>query len=183
MLCPVPKRPLAHVYVVGRSATVAHPPALKHLVWDWKHLCGSATVADRAVLKPNDLCSFPKLCSATVADRAVLKPPFSIIIVTYSSATVADRAVLKPTTMAAWQISRFSNRGRSSGSQTERSGIGIQTAVQQPWQIERFSNLWVWICRLNWAFLFQRTAKSARSSCFCDPPGRFFDRAIGSPQA
>ena len=25
-----------------------------------------------------------------------------------------------------------------------------------------------------WAFLFQRTAKSARSSCFCDPPGRFF---------
>ena len=34
-----------------------------------------------------------------------------------------------------------------------------------------------------WAFLFQRTAKSARSSCFCDPPGRFFDRALGSPQA
>ena len=39
------------------------------------------------------------------------------------------------------------------------------------------------ICRLIWAFLFQRTAKSARSSCFCDPPGRFFDRALGSPQA
>ena len=34
------------------------------------------------------------------------------------------------------------------------------------------------ICRLIWAFLFQRTAKSARSSCFCDPPGRFFDRAL-----
>lgn len=28
--------------------------------------------------------------------------------------------------------------------------------------------------RLNRDYLFQRTAKSARSSCFCDPPGRFF---------
>ena len=56
-------------------------------------------------------------------------------------------------------------------------------AVQQPWQIGRFSNLWVWIYRLIWAYLFQRTAKSARSSCFCDPPGHFFDRALGSPQA
>lgn len=76
------------------------------------------------------------------------------------SATVADRAVLKPAIPQDWL-----------------------DLVQQPWQIGRFSNLWAWICRLNWAFLFQRTAKSARSSCFCDPPGRFFDRALGSPQA
>lgn len=100
---------------------------------------------------------------------------------------------------------RFSNHGRSGGSQTTppmaRALGPVQQPwqikwfsncqriearclwVQQPWQIKWFSNLWVWICRLNWAFLFQRTAKSARSSCFCDPPGRFFDRALGSPQA
>lgn len=76
------------------------------------------------------------------------------------SATVADQVVLK-----------------------QDFTLRIVVEVQQPWQIKWFSNLWVWICRLNWAFLFQRTAKSARSSCFCDPPGRFFDRAIGSPQA
>ena len=99
---------------------------------------------------------------------------------------------------------RFSNHGRSGGSQTRRIPRSCRCGsvtmadravlkpaipqnwldlVQRPWQIGRFSNLWAWICRLNWAFLFQRTAKSARSSCFCDPPGRFFDRALGSPQA
>ena len=39
-------------------------------------------------------------------------------------------------------------------------------AVQQPWQIRQVSNLWVQIPRLNRDYLFQRTAKSARSSCF-----------------
>ena len=120
------------------------------------------------------------------------------------SVTMADRVVLKQ--HPRWQepLDRFSNRGRSGGSQTRTWGtistfcsatVADQVAlklgarrtlheiVQQPWQIKWFSNLWVWICRLNWAFLFQRTAKSARSSCFCDPPGRFFDRALGSPQA
>lgn len=120
------------------------------------------------------------------------------------SVTMADRVVLKQ--HPRWQepLDRFSNHGRSGGSQTISAllaiGCGSVTmtdravlkrcnhrrdnrCVQQPWQIERFSNLWVWICRLIWAFLFQRTAKSARSSCFCDPPGRFFDRALGSPQA
>ena len=78
---------------------------------------------------------------------------------------------------------RFSNHDRSGGSQTTPPMARALGPVQQPWQIGRFSNLWVWICRLIWAFLFQRTAKSARSSCFCDPPGRFLDRALGSPQA
>ena len=56
-------------------------------------------------------------------------------------------------------------------------------AVQQPWQIRQVSNLWVQIPRLNRDYLFQRTAKSTRSSCFCDPPDHFFDRALGSQQA
>lgn len=67
----------------------------------------------------------------------------------------------------------FSNRGRSGGSQTSGACMSAKRT---------FSNRGR-ICRLIWAFLFQRTAKSARSSCFCDPPGRFFDRALGSPQA
>ena len=55
--------------------------------------------------------------------------------------------------------------------------------VQQPWQIGQVLNLLVQIPRLNRDYLFQRTAKSARSSCFSDPPGHFFDQALGSPQA
>ena len=102
----------------------------------------------------------PWCCSATVADRAVLKR---------CNHRRDNRCVQQP-----WQIRRFSN---------VFAGLRTEHPVQQPWQIRRFSNLWVWICRLIWAFLFQRTAKSARSSCFCDPPGRFFDRALGSPQA
>ena len=94
------------------------------------------------------------------------------------------------------RFARFQNRKQDWGSKMKRSAtvadqVVLKRAVrseqpvhvQQPWQIKWFSNLLVWICRLNWAFLFQRTAKSARSSCFCDPPGRFFDRALGSPQA
>ena len=105
----------------------------------------------------------PRSCrcgSVTMADRVVLKRNSTSPLRLSSSATIADRAVLKR-----WCVPY---------------GLWF---VQQPWQIGRFSNLWAWICRLNWAFLFQRTAKSARSSCFCDPPGRFFDRALGSPQA
>lgn len=98
--------------------------------------------------------------SATVADRAVLKHWPRLANCHSGSATMADQAVLKHV-----------------------SEDTVPEIVQQPWQIERFSNLWVWICCLIWAFLFQRTAKSARSSCFCDPPGRFLDRALGSPQA
>ena len=120
----------------------------------------SATVTDRAVLKPRWLRVIPIGSSATMADQAVLKHSGGNSYYTIGSATMADRAVLKP--------------------RRSRRTVG---EVQQPWQIERFSNLWVWICRLIWAFLFQRTAKSARSSCFCDPPDHFFDRALGSPQA
>ena len=73
-----------------------------------------------------------------------------------------------------WQIRQVSN-----GFHT----LSSFDSVQQPWQIGQVSNLFVQIPRLNRDYLFQRTAKSARSSCFCDPPGRFFDRALGSPQA
>ena len=81
------------------------------------------------------------------------------------------------------EFQSFSNHGRSGGSQTPTNQNQSIAVVQQPWQIGRFSNLWVWICRLIWAFLFQRTAKSARSSCFSDPPDHFFDQTLGSPQA
>ena len=121
-------------------------------------------------------------CSATVADRVVLKRLRSGHRRHLRSVTMADQVVLKPPEQGdalmpvqqPWQIKWFSNTP---------SRYSADVTVQQPWQIKWFSNLWVWICRLIWAFLFQRTAKSARSSCFCDPPGRFFDRAIGSPQA
>ena len=82
--------------------------------------------------------------------------------------------IFTPAVQQPWQIGRFSNPTCS---------CPTAHRVQQPWQIGRFSNLWVQIPRLNRDYLFQRTAKSARSSCFCDPPGRFFDRALGSPQA
>ncbi len=120
----------------------------------------SATMADRAVLKLVTFHGLLYLRSVTMADQAVLKQGHGGVPDQNRSATMADQAVLKLLPL-----------------------LEIGCCVQQPWQIRRFSNLWVWICRLNWAFLFQRTAKSARSSCFCDPPGRFFDRALGSPQA
>ena len=72
--------------------------------------------------------------------------------------------IFTPAVQQPWQIRQVSNNFNSNQ---------LIPSVQQPWQIGRFSNLWVWIYRLIWAYLFQRTAKSARSSCFCDPPGHF----------
>ena len=101
------------------------------------------------------------------------------------SATVADQVVLKRSGACMSAKRTFSNHGRSSGSQTTPPMERALGLVQQPWQTRRFSNLLSRveaiapfsnrgrICRLNWAFLFQRTAKSARSSCFCDPPSHF----------
>ena len=113
----------------------------------------SATMADQAVLKHSGGNSYYTIGSATMADQAVLKRDGLVAIKGGGSATMADQAVLKPDAVC-----------------------GEGDAVQQPWQIKRFSNLWVWICRLIWAFLFQRTAKSARSSCFSAPPDRFSTR-------
>lgn len=84
-----------------------------------------------------------------------------------SSSNLRTQPVQQP-----WQIRQVSNT---------RGVAPLVSPVQQPWQIRQVSNLWVQIPRLNRDYLFQRTAKSARSSCFCDPPGHF--RALGSPQA
>ena len=142
------------------SATLADQVVLKRDRHRFRRFIRSATLADQVVLKHGRLPRFPCDGSATLADQVVLK---------LASVSIGASAVQQP-----WQIRWFSN--------TVRIEL-MSLAVQQPWQIRWFSNLWVWICRLIWAFLFQRTAKSARSSCFCDPPGRFFDRALGSPQA
>ena len=138
-----------------RSATVADQVVPKRGVEKLRELLSSATMADQAVLKPRWLQVIPIGSSATMADQAVLKHSGGNSYYTIGSATMADQVVLKLNT------------------------VGICVAVvQQPWQTRWFSNLLVWICRLNWAFLFQRTAKSARSSCFCDPPDRFSIRLL-----
>ena len=158
-------------------------------------MLSSATMADRAVLKRTMASDGISGGSVTMADRAVLKRNSTSPLRLSSSATVADRASLKLHSADGQLDGRFSNHGRSGKSQTVavpvasrvrfsnhgRSGKS-QTAfcrrsagwtVQQPWQIGQVSNLWVQIPRLNRDYLFQRTAKSARSSCFCDPPGHF----------
>ena len=76
-----------------------------------------------------------------------------------SSSNLRTQPVQQP-----WQIGQVSN---------VKGVKGDTLGVQQPWQIGQVSNLFVQIPRLNRDYLFQRTAKSARSSCFCDPPDRF----------
>ena len=82
--------------------------------------------------------------------------------------------IFTPAVQQPCQIRQVSNSGRLFTS---------SFIVQQPCQIRQVSNLWVQIPRLNRDYLFQRTAKSARSSCFSDPPDHFFDQTLGSPQA
>ena len=99
-------------------------------------------MADRAVLKPRWLQVIPIGSSATMADQAVLKRDGLVAIKGGGSATMADQAVLKPDAVC-----------------------GEGDAVQQPWQIERFSNRREGAIRRRWFSNHGRSSGSQTCGC------------------